>query len=44
MGDLLAQQGVEEKGLARHDIIRTVRMASFGGSKLNMELARLLTI
>ena len=40
----MAQQGVEKKGLVRHDITRTVRMASFGGSKLNIELACLLTI
>lgn len=31
-GDLLAQQGIEGKGLANHDIGRTFRLTVFGGS------------
>lgn len=32
-GDCLAQQAVEKKGLAKHDLMRTVRMAGYGGRK-----------
>ena len=39
MGDALAQQGVERKGLLRHDMTRTVRMAFYGGG---MDIIRLL--
>ncbi|PKY00983.1 protein sym1 [Aspergillus campestris IBT 28561] len=31
LGDSLAQQGVERRGLAQHDVIRTGRMALYGG-------------
>ncbi|EJU04360.1 hypothetical protein DACRYDRAFT_20915 [Dacryopinax primogenitus] len=30
-GDVLAQQGVEKRGLARHDYIRTARLTAYGG-------------
>ncbi|PLB49883.1 protein sym1 [Aspergillus steynii IBT 23096] len=32
VGDGLAQQGVEKKGLTRHDMTRTARMALYGGA------------
>ncbi|KAB8269012.1 integral membrane protein [Aspergillus flavus AF70] len=32
VGDGLAQQGVEKKGIARHDVTRTARMALYGGA------------
>ncbi|KAI8840620.1 integral membrane protein, Mpv17/PMP22 family [Chytriomyces cf. hyalinus JEL632] len=31
VGDILAQQAVERKGLSNHDVSRTLRLASFGG-------------
>ncbi|KAL1932325.1 hypothetical protein VTP01DRAFT_9381 [Rhizomucor pusillus] len=31
-GDVLAQQGVERRGLEQHEISRTFRMAAFGGT------------
>ncbi|KAF2681033.1 hypothetical protein K458DRAFT_433909 [Lentithecium fluviatile CBS 122367] len=30
-GDVMAQQGVEKKGLDKHDLLRTSRMACYGG-------------
>ena len=33
-GDITAQQLVEKKGLEKHDMIRTGRMAFYGGSEL----------
>ncbi|KAE8154887.1 hypothetical protein BDV25DRAFT_135530 [Aspergillus avenaceus] len=32
VGDGLAQQGVEKRGIARHDVSRTARMALYGGA------------
>lgn len=36
MGDGLAQQGVEKKGIARHDVTRTARMALYGGGESDL--------
>lgn len=33
-GDVLAQQAVERKGYEGHDLVRTTRMAGYGGRKL----------
>lgn len=33
VGDITAQQLVEKKGLEKHDLARTGRMALYGGSK-----------
>lgn len=33
-GDTMAQQLVEKKGLEKHDLARTGRMALYGGGKL----------
>lgn len=30
-GDILAQQGVEKRGLTNHDLLRTARLALYGG-------------
>ena len=30
-GDTMAQQGVERRGLDKHDLARTGRMAAYGG-------------
>lgn len=30
-GDCLAQQAVEGKGIEKHDVMRTARMAGYGG-------------
>ena len=30
-GDTLAQQAVEKKGIEKHDVMRTGRMAAYGG-------------
>lgn len=30
-GDTLAQQAVEKKGVQKHDLMRTARMAGYGG-------------
>jgi hypothetical protein len=30
----MAQQGVEKKGLDKHDLVRTGRMATYGGGSL----------
>lgn len=37
-GDTLAQQGVEKKGFANHDIARSGRMALYGGGMLVLRL------
>ncbi|CAD6574521.1 MAG: Protein required for ethanol metabolism [Cyphobasidiales sp. Tagirdzhanova-0007] len=31
-GDILAQQGVEKKGLRNHDLVRTARLSLYGGA------------
>jgi protein Mpv17 len=31
LGDVIAQQIVEKQGFEKHDYIRTLRMATFGG-------------
>lgn len=33
LGDILAQQAVDRKGLDKHDLARTGRMALYGGGK-----------
>lgn len=33
-GDIMAQQAVEKKGVAKHDFPRTGRMILYGGGKL----------
>ena len=38
-GDTLAQQVVEKKGFANHDLARSGRMALYGGGKLCSELS-----
>ena len=35
VGDIAAQQGVEKKGLKKHDPVRTGRMALYGGCEYN---------
>jgi protein Mpv17 len=35
-GDAVAQQAVEKKGIEKHDMLRTGRMALYGGSQLNL--------
>lgn len=32
-GDGLAQQAVERKGIQKHDLMRTARMAAYGGRR-----------
>jgi len=32
-GDVLAQQAVERKGVEKHNLMRTARMAAYGGCK-----------
>ena len=32
-GDIMAQQAVEKKGVAKHDVMRTGRMVLYGGGK-----------
>jgi protein Mpv17 len=34
MGDCIAQQGIQRKGLKNHDLAATGRMALYGGCKL----------
>lgn len=39
-GDITAQQLVEKRGLAKHDVTRTGRMALYGGGAFGTPLSR----
>lgn len=39
-GDIMAQQAVEKKGVAKHDFTRTGRMILYGGGKMTLRLCR----
>lgn len=43
-GDVMAQQVVDKKGLAKHEFARTGRMALYGGGELPTFKAELCTL
>ncbi|KAF2128218.1 hypothetical protein P153DRAFT_424112 [Dothidotthia symphoricarpi CBS 119687] len=40
-GDVMAQQGVEKRGVDKHDLMRTGRMAAYGGALFLSSMAYL---
>lgn len=40
-GDVIAQQAVDKKGIEKHDLARTGRMALYGGGKLTRRMSTL---
>ena len=44
VGDIVAQQAVEKKGFEKHELVRTGRMALYGGGKLYFLLIFFLSL